>query len=256
MKVVILAGGFGTRLSEETYAIPKPLVQVGDKPILWHIIKIYEKYGFDEFVIALGYKSEKIKQYFLDYREHSDEMTIDMRNKSVEHRDRSSDRFRVTLVETGLETMTGGRVKRLQDVLNGEDFAITYGDGLSDVRLDKVYEQHKCSGDILTLTAVRPVARFGELRFDGQKVSQFKEKPQTEEGWINGGFMFASNGFLEYLEGDEEVLEGKPMDRLIAEGKLGAYKHSGFWQCMDTLRDKRYLDRLWEEKKAPWLVRQ
>lgn len=253
MKVVILAGGFGTRLAEETELKPKPMLEVGDHPILWHIMKTYAHHGFKEFFIALGYKGTVIKRYFMDYHSLQCDMTIDLADGKTEFRDSEPEDWKVHLIDTGQNSMTGGRVKRLEEHLKGETFMVTYGDGLCDVNIAEVLEFHRSHGKLGTVTAVRPPARFGELTIAPDNAATFSEKPQTHEGWINGGYLVFEPGILNYLKGDSSVLELEVLERLAGEGQLAAYKHDGFWQCMDTLRDKRQLEKAWEEG-APWKV--
>jgi glucose-1-phosphate cytidylyltransferase len=254
LKVAILAGGLGTRLAEETETKPKPMVEIGGKPILWHIMKHYSAYGFDEFFIAAGYKGELIKRYFLDYASLNGSMTIDVASGAVERHEREADNWVVHIVDTGNETQTGGRVKRLESWLRNDTFMLTYGDGVSDVDLNDLLRFHKEHGRVATVTAVRPPARFGGLVFDGGLVAEFTEKPQIGEGWINGGFIVAEPELFDYLESDETVLESHALERLAEERQLAAYRHERFWQCMDTLRDKRLLEGLWEAGEAPWHV--
>lgn len=254
MKVVILAGGLGTRLSEETEIKPKPMVEIGHQPILWHIMKLYGHHGFDEFLVALGYRGDVIKQYFLDYHRLSGNMTVDLATGGVRSYDQQHEAWRVHLMDTGAETNTGGRVKRLGPLLRDGTFMLTYGDGVCDVDLTALLAFHRAHGRLATLTAVRPPARFGGLVFEGDQVTCFSEKPQIGEGWINGGFMVLEPGVLEYLEDDATSLEAHALERLAAEGQLMAYKHDGFWQCMDTLRDKRLLLSLWEAGNPAWKV--
>ena len=254
MKVVILAGGLGTRLAEETEVKPKPMVEVGQYPILWHIIKHYEHYGFKEFLIALGYKGEIVKRYFLDYYRLNGSMTIDFASGEVETRDKEGADWTVHLQDTGRDTNTGGRIKRLELWLRDGTFMVTYGDGVSNVDLKDLLRFHRSHGRIATMTAVHPPARFGGLTFDGELVSKFSEKPQIEEGWINGGFLVFEPAVFEYLEGDDSSLEADAMEQLATHGQLAAYRHDRFWQCMDTLRDKRLLESLWRKEEAPWKV--
>lgn len=254
MKVVFLAGGFGTRLSEETENKPKPLVEVGENPILWHIMKHYEHYGFTEFIVALGYKGEAIKKYFMDYFNYGCDMKIDFARGCVDVHDRALERWSVELIDTGLNTMTGGRIKRLEPWLGNETFMVTYGDGVSDINLQDLLEFQRSEKRIATVTAVRPPARFGGLEFDGNQVSAFTEKPQVGEGWINGGFMVFEPSVFDYIEGDNSSLESNVLEWLAREGQLSAYKHEGFWQCVDTLRDLSYLNKLWNEGSAPWQI--
>ncbi|MBN1909685.1 MAG: glucose-1-phosphate cytidylyltransferase [Pirellulales bacterium] len=254
MRVVLLAGGRGTRLQEETSVRPKPMIEIGQRPILWHIMKHYAHHGFHEFVIAAGYKGELIKRYFVDYYVLNGCVTIDMATGRVEaDRDQCED-WIVRLVDTGLECNTGGRVGRLREWLADGTFLLTYGDGVSDVDLSALLAFHKKQGRLATVTAVRPPARFGGLIFDGDRVAQFTEKPQAGEGWINGGYLVFEPGVLDYIDGDQTSLEADTLHRLAADGQLSAYRHDRFWQCMDTLRDMNYLQALWESGKAPWKV--
>lgn len=254
MKVVILAGGFGTRLAEETEVKPKPMVEIGGRPILWHIIKYYAHYEFKESFIALGYKGEVVKRYFLDYCALNGSMTIHLADGKVAVYEKQSEDWLVHLMDTGLHTLTGGRVKRLEPVLKGGTFMLTYGDGIADIDLNTLLRFHRSRGRIATVTAVRPPARFGGLIFNSDLVTQFTEKPQIGEGWINGGFMVFEPEVFKYLEGDHTRLEQDVLERLAAEGQLAAYRHEGFWQCMDTLRDVHMLENLWGSGKAPWKV--
>lgn len=254
MKVVILAGGFGTRLSEETIVKPKPMVETGGKPILWHIMNIYDAYGFNEFVVALGYKGESIKEYFLNYHNLQSDLTVSLKTGEVTASKNCCRDWTVHLIDTGLNTMTGGRLYRLKDKLKGESFMLTYGDGVSNIDINKLLEFHKSHGKKATITAVKPSARFGGMKFNGDRVIEFTEKPQAGEGWINGGFFVFEPEVFKYLSGDQTVLEKEPLENLAKDGQLMAYKHEGFWQCMDTLRDKQLLEKLWESGKAPWKV--
>lgn len=255
MKVVILAGGFGTRLSEYTKVVPKPMVEIGGKPILWHIMNHYAKYGYKEFVIALGYKGEVIKNYFLQYYQLNNDFTIDLSNNHVDYINERNRDWKVTLVDTGQNSLTGGRVKRLQPVIGDEDFMLTYGDAVSDVNIDELVKTHYASGKLATVTAVHPAARFGELQLTGDGlVTSFKEKPQVNQGWINGGFFVFSPKIFDYIEGDRTTLEAEPLERLASEGQLKAYLHGGFWQCMDTVRDREKLNEMWDSGNAPWTV--
>lgn len=253
MKVVILAGGYGTRLSEYTGVIPKPMVPIGGRPIIWHIMKYYAKFGFNDFVIALGYKSEVIKEYFLNYKTLNSDFKVDLKTGEIQQLNDESLDWNVTLVDTGKDTMTGGRIKRLQHILGNEEFLLTYGDGLSDVDLNELLKHHKQNNNMVTLTAVRPAARFGELELsESGTVESFQEKPQMQDGWINGGFFVVNPSFLNYVSGDHEMLEREPLDRIVKEGKLGAFKHNGFWQCMDTKRDHEALEKIWAQGPIPW----
>ena len=253
MKVVILCGGRGTRLREETEFMPKPMVKIGDKPILWHIMNIYDFYGYKEFILALGYKGEMIKEYFLNYYHHQSNLTIDIKTGKVSASGSNSMTGIVHLVDTGLDTMTGGRLHRLKDMLE-ETFMLSYGDGVSNVDIKKLVAFHMSHGKIATVTAVRPPARFGTMSFDGDKVTKFTEKPQTGEGWINGGFFVFEPDVFKYLHGEDTILERDPLEHLARDGQLMAYKHEGFWQCMDTIRDRDNLNNLWNSEKAPWKV--
>jgi glucose-1-phosphate cytidylyltransferase len=252
MKVVILAGGLGTRLAEETDVRPKPMVEIGGKPILWHIMKYYASHGHRDFVIALGYKGEMIKHYFVDYALLQSSLTVEMSTGQVRSHDQPVEDWTVHLVDTGMSTLTGGRVRRLEPWLRGGTFMVTYGDGLSTVDLEALVSFHKAHGKIATVTAVRPPARYGGLIFEGDRVVAFTEKPQIGEGWINGGFLVFEPGLFGYLTGDGSSLEADALERLATDGQLMAYRHGGFWQCMDTLRDKRLLESLWQEGRAPW----
>ena len=254
MNVVILAGGLGTRLAEETEIKPKPMVEIGGQPILWHIMKHYCHYDFHEFYVTLGYKGEVIKRYFMDYLALNGSMSIDLSKGKVEREQCACEDWLVHLVETGQSTNTGGRVKRLEPYPQNETFMLTYGDGIADIDLAALVAFHRGHGKLVTITAVRPPARFGGLIFDGDSVALFTEKPQAGEGWINGGFMVCEPGIFNYLTDDQTSLEVDSLERLAADGQLAAFRHAGFWQCMDTLRDKRYLEGLWQADKAPWKV--
>ncbi len=254
MKVAILAGGIGSRLAEETEIRPKPMVEIGGRPILWHIMKHYSHYRFREFFIALGYKGEEVKRYFLDYHNLSGSMSINLASGKVETRSQECEDWLIHLMETGKETYTGGRVKRLEGWLKDATFMATYGDGVSNINLDELLKFHRSHGRIATVSAVRPPARFGGLEFDGDVVVSFTEKPQIGEGWINGGFLVFEPGVFDYLEDDESSLEADAMERLAADNQLVAYRHEGFWQCMDTMRDMRLLQSLWRSGNAPWKV--
>jgi len=254
MKVVLLAGGLGSRLAEETEVRPKPMIEIGGKPILWHIMKHFAHYGHTEFYIALGYKGEYIKRYFVDYLSLNGSMSIDLASGKIESRNRDSEDWVIHLVDTGFDTPTGSRVHRMRSMLDGEAVLVTYGDGVANIDLDALVSFHRSHGKLATVTAVRPPARFGELLFDGDLVSKFTEKPQIHEGWINGGFLVLEPGALDYLHEKECSLEVDTLSRLSADRQLGAYKHQDFWQCMDTLRDKRLLENLWDSDAAPWKV--
>ncbi|NLE67107.1 MAG: glucose-1-phosphate cytidylyltransferase [Lentisphaerae bacterium] len=253
-KVVILAGGLGTRLAEETVTKPKPMVEIGGQPILWHIMKIYAHYGFKEFFVALGYKGEVVKRYFLEYNNMSMDMTIDLSSGKIRKRGADNDDWVVHLIDTGPDSMTGGRVKRLEPLLKEEAFMVTYGDGVADIDLEALLDFHRAHRRLGTVTAVRPPSRFGGIKMEGDQVAKFTEKPQMGEGWINGGFMVLEPSIFKYLKTDASILEVDCLERLAKDGQLTAYRHEGFWQCMDTLRDKRFMERLWEEGKAPWKV--
>jgi glucose-1-phosphate cytidylyltransferase len=254
MKVVILAGGLGTRLTEETETKPKPMAEIGGWPILWHIMQTYAHHGFKEFAVALGYKGEVIKRYFLDYAKLQSDFTVNLGSGDIMRRGNVSDDWTVHLVDTGMRTLTGGRIKRLGPLLGKETFLATYGDGVCNIDVGALLAFHRRHGKLATITAVRPPARFGGLVFAGDRIVEFTEKPQIGEGWINGGFFVLEPGVLEYIEGDETTLEAEPLERLAADGQLMAYKHDNFWQCMDTLRDLRLLEGLWSSAKAPWKV--
>lgn len=252
MKAVILAGGLGTRLSEETELKPKPMVEIGGKPILWHIMKIYSAHGINEFIICLGYKGYVIKEYFANYFLHMSNVTFDMERNEMKVHENKAEPWKVTLVDTGSATMTGGRIKRIADYLDDEDFCLTYGDGVSDVDITALIDSHKKSGTKATVTAARPPGRFGALTLDGIRVNSFMEKPEGDGGWINGGFFVLSPQVIDYIEGDATLWEREPMERLAKEGQMSAYFHKGFWQPMDTLRDKITLETLWQQGEAPW----
>jgi glucose-1-phosphate cytidylyltransferase len=253
MKVVILAGGFGTRITEETKFKPKPMVEIGGKPILWHIMKGYSQFGISEFIICCGYKGNVIKEYFANYFLYSSDVTFDMRNNSMEVHHQSAEPWKVTLVDTGEATMTGGRLKRVYDYVKNEDaFCFTYGDGVSNVDINKLLAFHKQSNTLATLTAAYPPGRFGALNIKGDKVQTFQEKPKNEGAMVNAGFFVLSPKVLEYISGDDIAWELEPLEKLANESQLSAFKHDGFWQPMDTLRDQIYLQNLWDQGEAPW----
>ena len=256
MKVVILAGGLGTRISEESHLKPKPMIEIGDQPILWHIMKIYSHYGFNDFVICCGYKGHLIKEYFADYYLHRSDVTFDFsENNRMTIHENVAEPWRVTLVDTGLHTQTGGRLKRVERYLGGEPFLLTYGDGVSDVDLNALLEQHRESEKTVTMTGIQPGGRYGVLDLEGETVTGFREKAKEDGGWINGGFMVMEPEVFRYLSTEEGcILERAPLETLAREGKLGVYKHTGFWQCMDTQRDKGRLEQLWESGAPPWKV--
>lgn len=254
MKVGILAGGRGSRLSEETSVRPKPLVEIGGQPILWHIMRYYAHFGFREFAIALGYLGEQIKKYVTDYAELQGDLTVDLREGRATRHDGARLDWKIDLIETGMETATGGRIKRLAPFLGDGTFLMTWGDGVSTVDLHRLIDYHRSHGKLATVTAVRPPSRFGRLELDGDRVLEFSEKPQLGEGWINGAFFVLEQAVFDYIEGDETLFEREPLERLAAEGQLMAYRHDGFWQCMDNLRDRVYLEKLWADDAAPWKI--
>ena len=254
MKVAILAGGLGTRLSEETSVKPKPMVEIGGKPILWHIMNIYAAYGFKEFVIALGYRGELIKDYFINYHYRSRNLTVQLRNGDISVHEGDSEDWIVHLLDTGADTNTGGRVKRVAEFIGDEPFMLTYGDGVSNINIPKLIEFHQTQKKLATLTAVRPPARFGQMILEDGKVTEFKEKPQIGEGWINGGFFVLQPEIVNYIEGDQTAWEFESLEKIAADGQLAAYQHEDFWQSMDTLRDVHLLEKLWHEGNAPWKI--
>jgi glucose-1-phosphate cytidylyltransferase len=255
MKAVILAGGLGTRISEESHLRPKPMIEIGGKPILWHIMKMYSSHGINEFIICLGYRGYVIKEYFANYFLHSSDVTFDMRGNRMEVHEEHAEPWRVTLVDTGQETMTGGRLKRVRKYLDDSDaFCFTYGDGVATVNITEQIDFHRRHGRLATVTAVLPPGRYGALELNGNQVSGFREKPPGDGGWINGGFFVLSPKVIDYIEHDAMPWEQDPMNRLAAEGQLEAYYHPGFWQAMDTLREKNLLEELWSSGKAPWKV--
>lgn len=252
MKVILLAGGFGTRLSEYTDMIPKPMVTIGGRPILWHIMKTYAAFGHKDFYVALGYKAEVVKEYFLNYRALNSDFTVDLGTGAIEPHQADDVDWRVTLVDTGANSMTGGRVRRMKPFIGDETCLMTYGDGVADVDVDALLKFHRKHGKLVTVTAVRPPARFGELDMNDDAVTSFKEKPQLHEGWINGGYFVIEPAFFDLIAGDETILERDPLERAAALGELRAWRHEGYWQCMDTKRDRDSLEDLWRSGKAPW----
>ena len=252
MKVILLAGGFGTRLTEYTETLPKPMVRIGGKPILWHIMKTYAHFGHTNFYIALGYKAEVIKEYFLHYKTMNADFTVDLGEGTVTSHKLDELDWKVTLVDTGLHTMTGGRVRRMKPYIGNETCLLTYGDGLSNVDLNQLITFHKSHGKMITVTAVHPGARFGELEMKEEQVTSFQEKPQTGQGWINGGYFVIEPEFFELIDEDMTILEKKPLERAAQMGELMAFRHKGFWQCMDTKRDRDNLEEFWNSGKAPW----
>lgn len=254
MKAVILAGGLGTRISEETHLKPKPLIEIGGKPILWHIMKIYSAHGVNDFIICCGYRGYLIKEYFANYFLHMSNVTFDMVNNEMEVHERYVEPWRVTLVDTGDSTMTGGRLKRIKSYLDDEDFCFTYGDGVGDVDITSLIAFHQEHGRLATVTAMQPPGRFGALSMTGEDVVSFQEKPHGDVAWINGGFFVLSPKVIDYIDGDESIWEREPMEKLASERHFSAYFHEGFWQPMDTLRDKNLLDELWQKGVAPWKI--
>lgn len=254
MKAVILAGGFGTRISEESYLKPKPMIEVGEMPMLWHVMKLYSYYGIKEFIICCGYKQHVIKEWFANYFLYNSNVTFDFSagEKKMTVHDTMSEQWKVTVVDTGLNTLTGGRIKRIKDYIGNEPFLLTYGDGVSDVNIEKVIQAHKKNNCIATLTAVRPQGRFGVMSIEENKITSFREKSQEDTGWINGGYMVLEPAVFDYIEGDQISFEKEPLEQLAKEGKLYCYKHEGFWQCMDTMKDRERLEALWNMGQAPW----
>ena len=253
MKVVILAGGFGTRISEESHLKPKPMIEIGEMPILWHIMKCYSQYGHNEFIICAGYKQAIIKEWFANYFIHTCDITFDFTsgNEMIVH-NKHSEPWKVTIVDTGLNTMTGGRIKRIKEYIDNETFFLTYGDGVSNVDIKKTLEFHKSHGKLATITTIQPEGRFGYIDLEEDKVLSFREKSDHDTGWINAGFMVLEPKVIDYIEDDTSVFEREPMEKIASEGQMMCYKHTGFWQCMDTLRDKEKLENLWKSGKAPW----
>ena len=253
MKVVILAGGFGSRISEESIFRPKPMIEIGGKPILWHIMKWYSRFGINEFIICAGYKQDVIKEWFANYFIHTSDVTFDFtKGRDIIVHSKHAEPWKVTVVDTGLNTMTGGRIKRVKDYIGNEPFCMTYGDGVSDVNIEILVDFHKQNGHIATLTGIIPEGRFGIMDLQGDSIQSFREKSKEDTGWINGGFMVLEPEIFDYISGDDCIFEREPLERLAQEGQLDCYKHEGFWQCMDTLRDKEKLEKLWENGNAPW----
>jgi glucose-1-phosphate cytidylyltransferase len=256
MKVVLLAGGFGTRLSEETKSMPKPMVKIGDMPIIWHIMKTYSHYGFNEFIICLGYKGYALKEWFSNYFIHTSDITIDLRNNQLEVHNNATEPWKVTLVETGLHTMTGGRIKRVQKYIGDEPFMLTYGDGVADINIEELVKSHQNSNKILTVTAYKPQGKFGSLEInDNGHVTAFTEKPAGDGMWINAGFFVCQPEVFNYItDGDKTIFERAPLERIAADGKMNSFRHRGFWKPMDTLRDNTELNHMWENNTAPWKI--
>lgn len=252
MKVVLLAGGFGTRISEESHLIPKPMIEIGEKPILWHIMKYYSSFGYNEFIICLGYKAYAIKEFFADYFLHTSDITFDLANNEMTVHNNYAEPWKVTLVDTGLNTMTGGRVKRIQEYVGNEPFMLTYGDGVCDVDVSELVKFHKNHGKIATMTAIQPEGRFGVLDIESNYINAFREKSRGDSGWINAGFMVLNSEIFDVIKDDTTILEQEPLEVMASQGELMAYKHHDFWQCMDTQRDKQKLEELWNTGKAPW----
>lgn len=254
MKAVILAGGMGTRISEESHLRPKPMIEIGGKPMIWHIMKIYSAHGINDFIVCLGYRGYMIKEYFANYFLHTSDVTFDMVNNRMEVLQNSAEPWRVTLVDTGEQTMTGGRLRRVRDLLTDDAFCFTYGDGVSNVDIRELVKFHAAQNRLATLTAVQPPGRFGALDISGNRIARFEEKPLGDAGWINGGFFVLSSKVMDYVKDDATVWEREPMERLAQEGQLSAYLHRGFWHAMDTLRDKNYLEDLWSKGSPPWKI--
>ena len=254
MKTIILAGGFGTRIAEYTNLIPKPMIEIGGKPILWHIMNIYSKHGYNDFIIALGYKGEVIKNYFMNYYSSENDFEVNLKNGSITYLNKIENNWKVSLIDTGDKSMTGGRVKRLKKYIGNSPFMLTYGDAVCDIDISKLVDFHKSHGKIGTVTSVRPNARFGELDINQENlVSSFKEKPQTNQGWINGGFFVFESSFFDYIKDDLTVLEKEPLESISNESNLMAFKHDGFWQCMDNIRDRNFLEDMCNKNNTPWL---
>jgi len=254
MKVVILAGGFGTRLSEYTESIPKPMVTIGGRPIIWHIMNSYASFGHTNFHLALGYKAEVVKEYFLNYRNLNSDFTISLLNGDIQSYQKDEIDWTVTLIKTGIDTMTGGRLKRMKKHIGNETFMLTYGDGVSNIDIEALLKFHRSHGKMVTVSAVHPVARFGELEISNGLVTSFQEKPQTSQGWINGGYFVIEPEFFELIEGDDTILEKEPLEIVAKNGELMAYHHDGFWKCMDTKRDRDSLEEMWLSDKPPWIL--
>lgn len=252
MKVVILAGGFGTRISEESNFRPKPMIEIGGRPILWHIMKYYSGFGFNEFIICCGYKGEVIKDYFVNYQSYNSDFTIELQNNTIHTHKISDEKWKVTLVDTGLNTMTGGRIKRIKSFIDSDEFMLTYGDGLCDVDINALIDFHKAHGKMATITTVKPEGRFGVLDLRNDMITNFREKSTGDMGWINGGFMILNKKIFHYIKDDSTVFERAPLEQAAAEHELAAFKHDGFWRCMDTQRDKGILEKLWETGNPPW----
>lgn len=255
MKVVLLAGGFGTRISEESHLKPKPMIEIGEKPILWHIMKIYSHYGFNEFVVCLGYKGYVIKEFFADYYLHTSDVTFDMKDNRMIVHSNYSEPWKVTLIDTGLNTMTGGRVKKIRDYIGDSPFMLTYGDGVADININALIDYHRSQHKMATMTAVQPGGRFGVLDIsDSGMIHSFREKRKEDGGWVNGGFMVLEPKVFDFIENDQTVFEREPLEKIAEMGQLCAYRHTGFWQCMDTQRDKNLLENMWANGEAPWKV--
>lgn len=254
MKAVILAGGYGTRISEETSLKPKPMIEIGGKPILWHIMKIYSAHNIDEFIICCGYKGYMIKEYFANYFLHMSDVTFDMKNNKMEVHQKFAEPWKVTLVDTGSDTMTGGRIKKIMKYIANETFCFTYGDGLGNVNISDLISFHKNKKTLATITAVQPPGRFGILNLEEEKISRFNEKPAGDGNWINGGFFVLEPGIFDYIQGDSSIWEREPLEKMAKDGQLSAYKHTDFWYALDTLRDKNHLEELWSSGKAPWKI--
>ena len=255
MKVLILAGGYGTRISEETDLKPKPMVEIGGKPILWHIMKTYSYYGFHEFVILLGYKGYQIKEYFVNYFLHSSDVTIDLQKNTTKIHHNTSEPWKVTLLDTGINTMTGGRIKRAAEFIDNKPFMLTYGDGVSDINIKELVNFHKENNNLITMTTVQPEGRYGAIEFgEFDIIKKFHEKPKGDNTWINGGFFVCQPEVLDYIENDETIFEKQPLEQFVGQNKLVAYKHQGFWKCMDTLRDKNQLNEMWNSNVAKWRI--